>query len=383
MNEPEVIVDIQVSQINMDVVWNADENWLSDWFYGWDAQDVSNWGEIRYPIPSKYDVHRYYLGDTPGVPHTSDDKFHIETTSFKKKYQFGYYDMLIVSDIDTEEQSVSIDEESSLDEITATTSISLGMTRVINQSQISPGIKLLTGSTSGEKVVTALYNQPEIFFSAYKKDIYISRDLSDYEWDEASNSYIKHIDCHLRPLVYTYLVQVVIKNNQDKKISGCTGNCAMANVAAGTSVNTGRTKNASGLTYYESRMKRDTVFQHDDTLGIKKGEIVDIIGGKLTTFGLCDMDMYPETRYFERPYTGSRTDLMNHVYVDLNFRNKSTATLQVDVTEQMQRQAYGGIITIVLDAGDIPMPEPPASGDGSLFIPSVDDYEEIVYEIIM
>ena len=47
-------------------------------------------------------------------------------------------------------------------------------------------------------------------------------------------------------------------------------------------------------------------------------------------------------------------------------------------------QAHGGIITVVIDCRDLDIPDTPGEGgSGSLFVPTVEDYDEIVYDIPM
>lgn len=372
----EVIVDMPIVLVDLDVVWNLDVDWKNEWYYGWDALDKSLWGEISYPEPTNYEVRRYYLGDQKRVPHTNVDGFTIYGTHFRRTYEFGYYDMLLWSNIDSEDdtQVVTVDE-SNLDEVTATTTISRGMTRVASSTAVTPGVKLLSGIDNSD-VITGLFNQPEIFYSAYPQDIHISRYKEDYDYyDEVEKCWVKQINCVLEPLVYIYLVQVIIYNNENGSIvTGCSGDNAISSFASGTSVNTGHTWNKPCMVYFGSRFKNDINVE---------GRSADIIGGKLTTYGLCDMGSYSQTKG-SKTYTGGRADLTNYLYVDLNFYNGSTATLQVDVTDQCQALPHGGVITVVIDAKDLEIPPGPTpEGPGSLFVPTVEDYDEIIYDLVI
>lgn len=392
--EPQTDVEVEIQlELNTEIQWNINTEWKKHWFYGWDSTDSLLWGKIEYPIPTSFEARRYFLGDTPGAKHGQVEPFQVYENPFKRKYKFGYYDLLLWSEIDspTDKQNVTIDE-SNMQEITASSTFKKGMKKVETAYDVVPGIRLLTASADKDTKATLLFDQPEIFYSAYPQNIHISNDMSDYEWNEATHTYIKKIKCMLQPLVYTYLVQVIFKNNGDGRIAGTSGDNAMSNISSGTSVNFGKTWDAPSVVYYEGRMKKDILFNHEDTLGIKKGEHVDIIGGKLTTYGLCAMDQ--QSRALPDNYTGSRKDLKNCVYVDLTFKNGAKATLEADVTDQVRYMPYGGVITIVLDSGSIPTPDKPDpdnpdnpdephDGPGSLFIPTVEDYDEIVYEIIM
>ena len=354
----EVMVVLPIVITDLEVVWDIDANWHSRWYYGWDATDIKHWGQIAYPMPSSYEVRRYYLGQKPSVPHTTVDGFPLFTNSFTKAWSFGYHDMLIWSNIDSDDGSqVVLIDETDLNEVTASTTGTRGISSILSRGE-------------EESPVVGLFNQPEIFYSAYPQNIFISRNYEDYDYyDEKKNVWVKRINCTLRPLVYIYLVQIIIYDN-DGRITGVNGNNAVSGFASTTSVNTGQTGNKTCMVYYQSRMKKDLE---------AKGRRADIIGGKLTTYGLCDMPPY--TRGQTAQYTGTRTDLKNILYFDLTFSNGTEKTMEADITSQCQAQSHGGVITIELNAKDIEMPQPEDKGDGSLFVPTVEDYDEVVWDI--
>lgn len=352
-----VVVDLPMVIADLDIVWNIDVDWKAHWHYGWDSTDVKQWGEITYPRPTRFDVRRYYLGNQTRVPHSKPDAFTIADTTFRRTYQFGYYDMLIWSLIDSKTltQVVTINEDD-YDNVIASTTV----TRAISLSRAE------------DANPTALFNQPEIFYSAYPRDIHISHNIEDYDyWNEKEQVWVKHINCTLEPLVYIYLVQIILHNNDDGRVKGISGDCAISAMASGTSVNTAHTLNAPCMVYFTSRMKRDKYVN---------GERVDIIGGKLTTYGLCDMDgYYADSR---AAYQGSRGELPNYLYFDLLMSGGSVQTQRVDVTKQIQSQCHGGIITVEIDASQVDDPHG-EGGDGSLFHPTVEDYDKLDYDIPM
>lgn len=367
----DVIVDMPLVQTDMNLVWNLDIDWDTQWHYGWDSIDIKNWGSIDYPEPTNYEVRRYFLGSNPGATHSVVDSLTIYGTSFRRTYEFGYYDMLLWSNIDFDPQVLVIDE-SDLNEVHATTTVTHGMMKLATRAEAN-SFNVVTGVDFNDSQVTGLFNNPEIFYAAYPRDVYISRYKEDYDYfDEKENCWVKKLNCVLTPRVYIYLVQVVLKNNRNGRIKDVSGDNALSNLSAGVSVNNGRTWNMPAVVYFETRMKHDIDYH---------GEKVDIVGGKLTTFGLCDMPSYEENK--SPMYSGSRTDLKNDLYIDLSFSNGAKQTLQVDVTEQVRTQCHGGLITIVIDAKDIPDPPSPTPGSGSVFVPTVEDYEEIIYDIIM
>lgn len=358
-----VVIDFPIVETELEVVWNIDTDWQNEWYYGWDKLDSTIFGPIAYPRPTNYEVRRYYLGTEPGVAHTwaGRDAFTIYGNRFRRYYNFGYYDMLIWSNIDSDDgtQTVVINE-SDVDNVVATTTGTRGMTRIAAAAT----------QVADTAAIVGLYNQPEIFYSAYPRDIYISRLKEDYDYyDSISNVYVKRLNASLYPIVYIYLVQIIIYNNEDGRVRGVSGNNAISSLASTTSVNNGHTGNSPCLVYFGSRMKKNINV---------RGRQADVIGGKLTTYGLCDMTSYVVSR--GASYSGSRSELKNLLFYDLDFYNGTTGTFQTEVTDQMQAQSHGGVITIELDAHDIPVPHP-EEGGGSLFVPTVEDYDEVVWDI--
>lgn len=352
----EILTEVPLVETQLEVVWNVDVDWATDWHYGWDVQDDALWGGIGYPEPSSFQVRRYFTGDDPAARHTDVDAFSIRGTSFRRFFSFGYYDILFWSDIDSPDGTQVLVVNETPDEVTATTTGTRGMARL--------------ATLDSKSAVVGLMNQPEIFYAAYPENIYISRDLKDYEYDPVEKVYIKKIETELRPLVYIYLVQVILKNN-DGRVKGINGNAAMSSMASGTSLNTGHTNDVPSMVYFNTRLKRDVDVE---------GEPCDIIGGKFTTFGLCDME--PHTRAGAQ-YQGSRTDLHNLLFFDLLFSNDAVETHSVDVTAQCQSQAHGGVITVYIDCSTLTPPARPEEGTGSLFVPTVEDYDEVYWEIEM
>ena len=360
----EVIVDMPTVITDIEVVWNLDIDWQATWHYGWDAEDERLWGKVEYPIPTSYEVRRYFLGDVPGVPHTNVEGFTIYANRFRRSYQFGYYDLLLWSNIDSKDgtQVVTIDEKD-LDAVKATTTVTRGLTRADNAASSA-------SDETRSKAVTGLYNQPEIFYSTFPRDIYISRSKEDYDYyDEAEKCWVKYINCELTPMVYIYLVQVILVNNNGV-VTGTSGNAAVSAFTSSSNVNTGHTDDNPAMIYFNMRYKPDMTYE---------GQPADIIGGKLTTYGLCDMASYIDAP--DHIYNGSRTDLPNYLLVDLRFSNGAEKTMQYDVTEQCRQQSHGGIITVVVDCSEIEVPEQPESGSGSLFLPTIEDYDEVIYDI--
>lgn len=349
----EVMIDVPMVQTQMEVVWNVSADWKTEWYYGWDQTDIEYWGELDYPKPQSFEVRRYFLGENPGQPHKDLDPFTIQGNHFKRTFEFGYYDMLMWSNIDSPDHSQAlVIDESDSDNVSASTSV----TRSISITKAQ------------EAKPTALFNQPEVFYSTYPRDIYISRNFDDYDYyDTAGNVWVKKINCTLDPRVYIYLVQIILVNN-DGRVVGVNGDCAISAFASSTNVNTGHTGNDPCMVWFNTRFKKG--LQYKDLKA-------DIAGGKLTTFGLCDMDGVSQDGGHQ--YTGSRTDLNNYLFFELKMAHGSIKNYQVDVTKQCREYSRGGVITVVIDCGNLE--DPKEDGGHSIFNPIVEDYDEISYDI--
>lgn len=358
----EMLVDMPAVETELNVVWNVNADWSVDWHYGWDEVDKEIWGTIGYEKPTSYQVRRYWKGESMDAQHDEVDAFSISDTSFRRYFSFGYYDILFWSDIDSKDGTQVLLINESPNSVKATTTGTRGMLlRSLSQAVEATNVQHLDG-------VVGLLNQPEVFYAAYPENIYISRDLDDYVYDPVEGVYIKKIETELRPLVYIYLVQIILINN-DGRIKGINGNSAMSSMASGVDLYTGRTNNTPSMIYFNTRLKRNLEYH---------GQPCDIIGGKFTTFGLCDMAPYTRAG---NVYEGSRASLNNYLFFDLLFNNDAVKTFSVDVTEQLQKQAHGGVVTVVIDCGQIDTPYSPEEGSGSFFLPTLEDYQEVFWEI--
>lgn len=356
----DVVIEVPIVLQEFEVVWNIDTSWKTNWYFDWEETDSLLWGGVNYPMPTNYEVRRYFLGDVPDVPHTDIDAFTIWDVRFKRKFNFGYYDILIWSNIDSEDHTqVVVINESDPDNVIATTT-----TRSVKM--YGPKTGLMTSKH---------YNQPEIFYSAAENNIYISRYPEDYDYyDEVENAWVKKLEAELNPLVYIYLVQVVLHNNKGR-VSGVPESCAIDGLANLTSVTTGRTGMNDVSVIFGMRLKKDKK--------TKTGENVDVIGGKLTTYGLCDMPPWRTSR--GATYKGSRADVKNNFALNLQFSNETDSTYYFDVTKQLQEQAHGGLITIDINVDSLKIPvNPNPPGGGSGFDPYVEEYKDtIIHEIEM
>ena len=337
---------------DIDVAWDVHTDVQVKYHFGWDETDAALWDSLEYPMPKLIEVRRYYTGENPDGAIVGKDGFTIDTPSFRKYFQFGYYNLLFWSDVDFKGESPNVQiDESNPNNVIAYTN----------------GSKGFNGRSENDDAIIGLHDQPEMMYGAYPKDVHISENLNDYEYDAENNVYIKHIEAILKPLVYMYLVQIVLHNNESI-VQDVDGNAAITSLARGTIVNTGHTLDDACMVYMPTRMKK----------GIKiDGEEVDIVGGRLNTFGLCDMERYDSNK--GTTYQGGRSDLHNYIYFDLTLADGTVKTYRRDITDQMKKQAYGGIITIDIDCMQL---EPEYQSElkmESLFLPTIEDYKEVIW----
>lgn len=345
-------IDVKLPLVNIDIdtywdydfetTYSANSNWRDEWFYGWDEEDKRLFGNIGYSEPEVYLLRRYYTGSTPFEPHTSVLSATVQGTSYKARYNWGFWDILVWNDIITPDgvQSLIFDEQTSLDYVTAYTNQSMALSRY-----------------QAPRYTRSFY-QPEELFSGYVQGVEIDKELKGFDYDPVNNVYIKHINLSLEPITYIYLTQVILHHN-NHRIVGVDGSGNLSGFGRTTTINTGITGDDVITVHYYNRLKRDCD---------KNGELVDIVGGRLLTFGLCGMNA---NRIKKREEV---TDQASH-YLDvtMQFNNGLDSTFVFDVTEQVRRRWKGGVITVELDMDTIRIP---SRSGGSAFDAVVKDFED-------
>ena len=346
--EANVTFDLPVVDLELEVYWNyeigfdATYDWRAEWYYGWDETDRQIFGEIGYTEPTAFNLRRYYTGSVPYAPHTIVLSDRIEGTTFQGRYNWGFWDILVWNDIMTLDgvQSLNFDETTSLDYVTAYT----------NQSMQS--------SRYQAPRYTRSFYEPEALFTAYDQAIEINSNLEGFEYDEARGVWVKKLPMVLLPITYIYLTQVILHNNRGR-ISSIDGSSNLSGMARSVTLNTGQAGPDAITVYYKSRLKKDCD---------KQGELVDIVGGRLMTFGLCNT-IANNVRRAEELDDQPR----HYMDVTMQFNNGMDSTFVFDVTDQVRRRYKGGVITVELDMDTIPVPR--RSG-GSGFDAVVKDFED-------
>lgn len=341
-----IYVDLPLTEIELKAVWSYefDYDFEAEWQYGWDETDVELFGQKGYVLPTGFNLRRYYLGYFPDGKHVSTKPEYVEGNRFVGSFNFGYYDMLSWNQVETLDgvQAINIDE--TLDEVTAYTHKSMGTkSKAVNY-------------------------QPEIMFAGYDRNLFISDNPDDYEWNAELNCWHKKIDMKLQPVTYIYLVQLVIHNNRGR-LSGVDGSASISGFSEGVTLNTGVTFDSPVAVTYSTRLKNKIEIT-------ETGELVDIIGGRLVTFGICNVNPTKVKTKAELPENGDP----NLLELGVQFYNGTDSVFVFDVTKQVRERYKGGVITVEIDMDHVVIPH---KDGGSGFDAIVKDPEEEEYEIEM
>ena len=343
----DINLNLPVVKLELDAYWDyttayGQYNWRDEWYYGWDDADQQLFGNIGYTEPDIFMLRRYYTSSTPLGAHTSVLSNSIKGNSFKGRYNWGFWDILVWNDVTTPDgvQSLNFDEQTTLDYVRAYT----------NPSMIT--------SRYQEPRYTHSFYQPEDLFSAYEQGVDINRELRGFEYDPVNNEYVKRLNMVLEPVTYIYLTQVILHNNRNR-IVGVDGTANLSGFGRTTVINNGIADTDAITVYYNTRFKTNCD---------KKGEKVDIAGGRLMTFGICGQNA---NRIKNREEV---KDAHQH-YMDLTmlFNNGKDSTFVFDVTEQVRQRWKGGVITVELDVDDVMIP---SRKGGSAFDAVVKDFED-------
>jgi hypothetical protein len=347
-DEAAVDFDMPVIDLSLEVYWDYEMTydvkyeWEAEWYYGWDEIDTDIFGELGYTEPSVFNLRRYFTGETPYAPHTSVQNDVIYGTNFQGRYNWGFWDMLIWNDVKTLDgvQSLVFDETSSLDYVTAYTNQTMQQSRY-----------------QAPRYTRSFYS-PEPLFTGYTQGVEIDPTLKDFEYDPERKVYVRRLNMVLEPVTYIYLTQVILHHNNGR-VTSTDGSSNLSGMARSVVLNTGVAGSDAITVYYNTRMKKDCK---------KDGEFVDIIGGRLMTFGICNLNANRVSRGVDIK-DGKR----HYMDCTMQFNNGMDSTFVFDVTDQVRKLYKGGVITVELDMDTVPIPQ--RSG-GSGFNAVVKDTED-------
>ena len=343
-----IVIDLPIVDLQLDVYWNyyIDIDWMALWYYGWedfDAKDSALFLPIGYTMPEVFNIRRYYLGKDPKAPHTTVLKNQVTGNSFTASYEYYYYDFLVWNEVLTLDgaQFLTIDEQTTLEYVTASTS--------------ETSSAALSRSTKYPRA----FNQPENLFSAYKEEIYISDKPEDYDYyDPVKRVYHKYVDMKLVPDTYIYFIQLILRNNRGR-IDDVLGSADLSGMARSCNLNTGIAGDDDITVHYNCKFRKNRN---------RKGEMVDVIGGKCITFGICNINA--NTIKDRSEVTDDRP---HYLGIPVLFSNGMDSTLVFPVSDQIRDHYKGGIITVELNMDTVPIPTRPG---GSAFNAVVADWED-------
>ena len=344
----EVSLNLPVVDLDLEVYWDysiafgVEYDWEAEWYYGWDTNDMALFGEIGYSTPNIFQVRRYYTAEVPYAPHTGVIATTIEGTHFQGMYDWGFWDVLLWNDIKTIDgvQSVIIDETTTLDSVFAYT----------NQT--------MHASRYNAPRYTRSFYEPEPLFAAYEQGIDINSNLDGFVFDEERGVWVRTLKMVLKPITYIYLTQVILHNNKGR-ISSIDGTANLSGMARSTNINTGVAGNDAITVYFNANMKKNCKMEE---------ELVDIIGGRLMTFGICGNEANALSRAED-----VRDKSRHYMDFTMQFNNGMDSTFVFDVTDQVRKRYKGGVITVELDVDTIPIP---SRSGGSGFDAVVKDFED-------
>lgn len=356
--DPEnIFIEMPFAEVRLDLYWDYKDNlginydWRAEWYYGmddengpgWDDEDKRIFGELEYVEPSSFQLRRYYTGDTELGKRLYRLEDRRVGRTFRGAFEWGYWDLLAWNDITTIDgvQSLRFDEP----------------------ADIEKPVIAYTGEDRSAAVYRTpryqmAYYEPEQLFAASDRGIGIHRDLRDFYWNEEEGKWIRELSLYLEPITYIYLPQVILHNNRGR-INLVPGMARLTGMAGKTSLNTGIADTTAVAVAFKMRMKNHKK---------KLGEDVDIIGGRLMTFGICGQNANRITRT-EESFDGQ------HHTLDLlmQFYNGTDSTFVFDVTDQVRKRFKGGVITVELDMDTVPIPR---RKGGSGFEAVIEDYED-------
>ncbi len=335
-------------ELELDVYWDYTDDdgipydWQSEWFYGWDEQDNELFGEQGYLKPNRFQLRAYNTEEPFGQHLTDPIRDQVRTNPHPLRVEWGYWDFLAWNDLDALDIIQSLYFDETRDSVIAYTEATTYASRYH-----APRF-------------TRSYYQPEALFAGYKQgeDIF----LETCEWNDERQAFIKNVNMMLYPCTYIYLTQVVLHNNRGR-IYGVDGTANLSGMARSVNLNTGVAGRDAISTHYNVRFKPGCDM---------RGEDVDIVGGRLLTFGMCGVNgsrVKPGKRKGVPYVDDGRRHYMD---VIMYFNNGMDSTFVFDVTDQVQKRYKGGVLTVELDVDTISLP---SRSGGSGFDAVVEDFE--------
>ena len=335
-------IAVEIYDINLDLLWGIE--WDTQWQYDWDTS-LETYGDLGYTKPELIKGTIYNIDEYSGKRYSSFVKIFDSNGGRVSLTSGSTYDMMFYN-FGTE--WTSFYQSDDYETYTAST----------RMSSQSSWIRTRAETESSEMPDTTRsyidYNQPDELFGTLKTGIYIDEDPSTYdkEYDEDGNiTYIYKIDATLRPYSFIYIYQVIITNNTDEKgdiIKGSRG-MTITGLSQGVEMFSRRTFNNT-ISITTDDVKPMQRHKNVKLEGEAVADSADIIAARILTWGLPGMNPLENTKAATKAPDIDR----NFVGIGLTLRNNYTWTITRDVTEQMHQHPTGGIITIYVDANEVP-----------------------------
>ena len=374
VNDVNIFIDIY--DVRLDLIWGV--GWETEWLYQWD-ESITAYGVLGYTKPD------YIKGTIYNVNPTTRKRFSSFTQIFNSNggrlslTTGATYDMLFYN-FGTE--WTSFNQSDDYETYTATTRTSSMSSRIRTKSESQ-----FSNKPAGTKSYID-YNQPDELFGTLVTGLEIS-DNSDYyekEVDEEGNiTYIYKIDANLRPYSFIYLIQIIIKNNKESdekgnRIVGVNG-LTVTGLSQGVELFSRKTlDNTISITTEDIRPLQHHTTTDPDNPGITID--VDVLATRLLTWGLPGIDPISEWEKINANPSTTAPELdKNYIGIGFNLRNGYSWNLTTDtITAQMHEKPAGGVITVTIDATQIPQDlldkQPTTTGGG--FNASVEDWTDEV-----
>jgi len=335
-------IAVEIYDINLDLLWGIE--WDTQWQYDWDTS-LETYGDLGYTKPELIKGTIYNIDEYSGKRYSSFVKIFDSNGGRVSLTSGSNYDMMFYN-FGTE--WTSFYQSDDYETYTAST----------RMSSQSSWIRTRAETESSEMPDTTRsyidYNQPDELFGTLKTGIYIDEDPSAYEkeYDEDGNiTYIYKIDATLRPYSFIYIYQVIITNNTDEKgdiIKGSRG-MTITGLSQGVEMFSRRTFNNT-ISITTDDVKPMQRHKNVKLEGEAVADSADIIAARILTWGLPGMNPLENTKAATKAPDIDR----NFIGVGLTLRNGYTWTITRDITEQMHEHPTGGIITIYVDANEVP-----------------------------
>ena len=362
--------------LGMELLWGFD--WKTAWHYEWDETNLATFGPIGYTKPDLVKTTIYNIDNQTGKRYSSFYMLFDAGGGRLRLTSGSTYDMLFYN-FGTE----YINFYQSEDYYTYN-----AYTRVSNQATFIRTRAENVFSEMPDTMKTYVdYNQPDELVGTVENEIVINEDPSNYykEYDSDGNvTYVYRIDATLRPYSFIYLIQMVILNNKESeekgnRIVGASG-LTITGLSQGTELFSRKTlRNTISTTTTDVKymQNHDIKDPQDTTQTIN----VDIMASRLLTWGLPGIDPY-ENWNDETGTNGAALTPIEDNYIGIGFtlRNGYSWTITKRITDQMWSKPTGGVITIYVDASQIPqelLDKQQTSGGGG-FNASVEDWSNEV-----